>query len=56
MEFVEVKVVMLMPSRGWFVGGEMKLLMENSMSVPAAREDVATFDKTTRDPEEGPVH
>jgi len=51
-----VYVVMLTLSRGWFVGGEMKLLIENEIVIPAANCALAIFVTETSEPEFGPVH
>lgn len=51
-----VNVVMVIPSTGWFVGGELKLLMEKDMVCVAARVEVTALDILTNALESVPVH
>lgn len=51
-----VKVVIVIASTGWFVGGELKLLIENEIVWAAERVELTTLDTRTRALETDPMH
>lgn len=51
-----VKVVTVMPSAGWLVGGAIKLAMEKDSDVPEGKIEVTTLLNVTTANEVEPVH